>query len=77
VDSPLGIPPILDRVFWGGSRVDSPLGIPPILDQVFWGGSQADSPLFIKIIIKKNDSHVNAEVYHGDKCRACTPTPVG
>jgi hypothetical protein len=31
----------------------------------------------IKIIIKKNDSHVSAEVYHGDRCHACTLTPVG
>jgi hypothetical protein len=31
----------------------------------------------IKIIIKKNDSYISAEVYHGDMCRACTPTPVG
>jgi hypothetical protein len=42
VDSPLGIPPILDRVFWGGSRADSPLGILPILDRGFWGGSRVD-----------------------------------
>jgi hypothetical protein len=31
----------------------------------------------IKIIIKKNNSHVSAEVYHGDRCRVCTPTPLG
>jgi hypothetical protein len=31
----------------------------------------------IKIIIIKNDNHVSAELYHGDRCRACTPTPVG
>jgi hypothetical protein len=42
VDSSLGIPPIHNRVFWGGSQVDNPLGIPPILDRVFWGGSRVD-----------------------------------
>jgi len=31
----------------------------------------------IKIIIKKNDIHISAEVYHGDRCRAYTPTLVG
>jgi hypothetical protein len=31
----------------------------------------------IKIIIKIYDSHVSIEVYHGDRCRACTPTHVG
>jgi hypothetical protein len=31
----------------------------------------------IKIIIKIYDSHFSIEVYHGDRCRACTPTHVG
>jgi len=29
------------------------------------------------IKIKKNGSNVSVEVCDGDKCHACTPTPVG
>jgi hypothetical protein len=31
----------------------------------------------IKIIIIKNSSHVSADVCHGNRCRACTPTSIG
>jgi hypothetical protein len=33
--------------------------------------------IIIKNIKKKNCSHVSAEMYHRNRCPACTPTPIG